>query len=439
MSLDSGSGDTKDTIGACDGDKTKKPTETTFAKPNLTMPLQRVSGIQAVEINAAREMVQLHTRSRAPPRGTTISERSMARNITSQSFHAPATSRPGATSSSSMAIGTTSGTQNTASTSVGVRKPSPSHSSTGSAHLVSVSVPARDHDGQCKNPQCHDCGLVIIPSPQSSYPIQDKPSITIKNWSIYTVKQPILSSPELDSLETRYNFPLPEMIFGNNVVRLVNDKTNATIEFNALEALDTLDDNCTLKVSYHDEWLQSRRARDTTETEAGDNDLKRLTEVDTLKPYDWTYSVNYKGTCSNLEFEETSEKFPVDRLLKPDPILFFDESVLFEDELADNGISMLSTKIRVMPTCMLLLCRFFLRIDNVIFRIRDVRIFIDFETDEVLRDYREQEYPYDELYSKVASNKSLNDPKKLLRDPNWVSQNIPVVKSSIELSKETKL
>ena len=129
----------------------------------------------------------------------------------------------------------------------------------------------------------------------------------------------------------------------------------------------------------------------------------------------------------------------MDRLRKPEPILFFDEIVLFEDELADNGISMLSTKIRVMPTCMLLLCRFFLRIDNVIFRIRDVRIYIDFESDKVMRDYREQEYPYDELYSKVASNKSLNDPKKLLRDPNWVSQNIPVVKSSIELSKETKL
>jgi len=439
MSLDNGSGGSKDTPGTKDGDKTKKSTETRFAKPNFTAPLQRVSGIQAVEINAAREMVQLHTRSRAPPRGTSISERSMARNITNPTFQTPATTRTLAPNPSTMAIGAKSGTANTESPRPGAPGPSTSHASAVSSHLASVSVPARDHEGQCKNPQCHHCGLVIIPSPQSSFPIQDKPSITIKNWSIYTIKQPILSSPELDSLETRYNFPLPEMIFGNNVVRLVNDKTNATIEFNALEALDTLDDNCTLKVSYHDEWLQSRRARDTTETEAGDNDLKRLTEVDTLKPYDWTYSVNYKGTCSNLEFEETSEKFPVDRLLKPDPILFFDESVLFEDELADNGISMLSTKIRVMPTCMLLLCRFFLRIDNVIFRIRDVRIYIDFESDKVMRDYREQEYPYDELYSKVASNKSLNDPKKLLRDPNWVSQNIPVVKSSIELSKETKL
>ena len=47
----------------------------------------------------------------------------------------------------------------------------------------------------------------------------------------------------------------------------------------------------------------------------------------------------------------------MDLLKRPDPILFFDELVLYEDELADNGITMLSCKIRVMPARLLLLCR----------------------------------------------------------------------------------
>lgn len=68
--------------------------------------------------------------------------------------------------------------------------------------------------------------------------------------------------------------------------------------------------------------------------------------------------------------------------------------MLYEDELADNGIAMLSCKIRVMPARMLLLCRFFLRLDNVLFRIRDTRVYIDFGTGEVIIEYvaREDEF-----------------------------------------------
>jgi len=35
----------------------------------------------------------------------------------------------------------------------------------------------------------------------------------------------------------------------------------------------------------------------------------------------------------------------LDRLRKPEPILFFDEIVLFEDELADNGTAMYTVKL----------------------------------------------------------------------------------------------
>lgn len=77
----------------------------------------------------------------------------------------------------------------------------------------------------------------------------------------------------------------------------------------------------------------------------------------------------------------------------------FDEVVLYEDELADNGISLLTVKIRVMPERLFILCRFFLRLDGVLFRIRDTRVYIDFSTGEVIREYQAREETYNHVRS----------------------------------------
>jgi type 2A phosphatase activator TIP41 len=87
----------------------------------------------------------------------------------------------------------------------------------------------------------------------------------------------------------------------------------------------------------------------------------------------------------------------MDKLRRPDPILFFDEVDLYEDELGDNGMSLLSIKVRVMPARLLLLSRFFLRLDDVIFRVRDTRVYVEFETGQVVRDYAVMEAPYSKL------------------------------------------
>ena len=71
--------------------------------------------------------------------------------------------------------------------------------------------------------------------------------------------------------------------------------------------------------------------------------------------------------------------------------------MLYEDEMADNGITMLSCKVRVMPTRLLLLCRFFMRLDNVIFRIRDTRVYVEFSTGEVIREYTAKEESYEAI------------------------------------------
>ena len=131
-----------------------------------------------------------------------------------------------------------------------------------------------------------------------------------------------------------------------------------------------------------------------------------ITEV--VKPFDWSYSTDYKGTLHSASpsFETTTTPIPIELLKRPDPILFFDEVVLYEDEMADNGITMYSCKIRIMPARLLLLCRFFMRLDNVLLRIRDTRVYVDFGTGEVIREYVAKEERYEVVRQVNISTKA---------------------------------
>lgn len=122
-----------------------------------------------------------------------------------------------------------------------------------------------------------------------------------------------------------------------------------------------------------------------------------ITEV--VKPFDWTYTTDYKGSLyhGSPAFEPTTTPIPLHLLKLPDPILYYDEIVLFADEMADNGETMLSIKIRVMEERMLLLSRHFMRLDNVLLRIHDTRIFIEFATGEVIREHLFREDTYKSL------------------------------------------
>jgi len=117
-----------------------------------------------------------------------------------------------------------------------------------------------------------------------------------------------------------------------------------------------------------------------------------------VKPFDWSYSTDYKGTVcgkSPVDFKPDTEPIPVELLKRPDPILHFEEVVLYESELDDNGISIYSIKLRVMPERMLLLARNFMRLDNVLFRIRDTRVYIDFRAQKIIREYTATEEKFD--------------------------------------------
>ena len=70
------------------------------------------------------------------------------------------------------------------------------------------------------------------------------------------------------------------------------------------------------------------------------------------KRYDWTFTPsNYKGcllseeNSDSLKVGVTDEKIDYERLKIQEKIVYFDEIILYEDELDDNGIAKLSIKI----------------------------------------------------------------------------------------------
>jgi type 2A phosphatase activator TIP41 len=219
------------------------------------------------------------------------------------------------------------------------------------------------------------------------------------NFIISSRKLPISKAGPIDAMSESLGIPVPEMIFGDNVVEIAHPSSGWLLQFNAHDALDAVDktDKNMLQVAYAKSWSASRES-----TSAG------IKEV--VKPYDWSYSTVYRGSLANgdgekgkttREFAESRTPIPIELLKRRDPILFFDDVMLYESELDDNGISVCSVKLRVHEHRMLLLCRLFMRLDGVVVRVRDTRVYVDFDTDVVTREYTAKEISFE--HAKMVS------------------------------------
>ncbi|KAL5395996.1 hypothetical protein PMIN06_000736 [Paraphaeosphaeria minitans] len=243
-------------------------------------------------------------------------------------------------------------------------------------------------------------------------------SITKDGFKITTRKLPILKAGPIDDMTIKLGIAPPEMIFGDNFMRIEHKPSGWHIEFNAFDALDRVDKtgDSMLKVSYSKEWQQNRQKQ-----------FEDIKEV--VKPFDWSYSTDYKGSTPDTPaLQPTDNPIPLALLKRPDPIHFFEDVMLYEDELADNGIAMYSCKIRVMPARLLLLGRFFMRLDHVLFRIRDTRVFVEFATGEIIREYTAREEEYETVRKTLAGTRE--DVLATMRDPNRLAEFIPVVEKS---------
>lgn len=244
-------------------------------------------------------------------------------------------------------------------------------------------------------------------------------------WKVTTRKQPILKAEPIETMTQELGIPIPEMIFGDNFVSITHIPSNWTIAFNAQDALDRVSktEEGMLQVAVAEEWKKDREHQEEV--------------AQVVKPFDWSYSTDYKGTTyseGNGEWTESSQaKHPIrtDLLSRPDPILFFDQVDLYEDELADNGIALLSIKVRVMPDRLLLLSRFFLRLDGVIVRIRDTRVYVEHASKTVIRQYTAKEGKYDTVQEKLRGMKE-NAPEAF-RDPNRIASFLDTIEDRTDV------
>lgn len=257
-------------------------------------------------------------------------------------------------------------------------------------------------------------------------------------WQVETRQAPILDGVSTEQYEADLGLPMPEMLFGQNFVRIVH-AGGAELVFTAKDALRGVDLDVrgkphALKVAHTQKWRESKiKHKEQAPIEAGQIDY----DVDRVhKPFDWTYSTDYKGTMHGFEQAyissdpEDSRGIPYDELQKREPLSFFDSVLLYEDELGDCGLCSYSVKIRVMPGALFALARMYMRVDGVALRVRDTRVYVRFGTGELVREYTEREAPYSEVRAAVPVWQE-QDYSRLLRDAQWVASHLPVVHAEL--------
>ncbi|KAJ3669825.1 hypothetical protein LUZ60_010149 [Juncus effusus] len=250
--------------------------------------------------------------------------------------------------------------------------------------------------------------------------------LRINGWQIETFNRSILnSSSRLQWEEVLKTSHLPEMVFGESKLVLVHESTGTKLCFNALDALKGWKEEALPPVEVPAAAQWKFRSKPSEQV---------------ILDYDYTFTTPYCGSetieknkvedgINNLNWEETNEKINLASLSsKEEPILFYDEVVLYEDELADSGSSLLTVKVRVMPSCWFLLLRFWLRVDGVLMRLRDTRVYCSFnENNEnskpnIIREICWRESSFRNLSAKGQISDSI-----AYGDPNVIQDKLPIV------------
>jgi type 2A phosphatase activator TIP41 len=278
------------------------------------------------------------------------------------------------------------------------------------------SSPSRGQPGSSPPPRVSP-GPATVRSPGGPSPFALRPptveEFQFQDWKISTTKHRIMNSEENEEVQTQLKLPhLPDMLFIHNHLDLVH-KDGLSIRMLPLPALERVDATQDLiHVAASKEWMESRQ-----------NQASSAQHLKVVHPYDWTFSTDYSGTITHqteLRKEETSERIDYEKLKVEERILFFDEVILYEDELDDNGCTKLSTKIRVMPSGFFVLLRFYLRVDQTLIRIHDTRFYFQTGKDYILQEYSERE----------DSMSNLSVCRELCTDQNRIVDHLPVKKST---------
>ncbi|CAL5438088.1 unnamed protein product [Camellia sinensis] len=258
--------------------------------------------------------------------------------------------------------------------------------------------------------------------------------------SSYMVGRSSLASVPFSTLSTsnRWEHKLqtshfPEMVFGDSSLVLKHVSSGIKIHFNTFDALTA--------------WKQE--ALPPVEVPAAAKWKFRSQPFQQLD-YDYTFTTPYCGSQTieineelargatsednncGLYWEDCKEQIDLAALASKEPILFYDEVILYEDELADSGVSLLTVKVVNSRLSQLYVARMDtirflhkLRVDGVLMRLRDTRmhcVFANSATPIILR-----ESCWREATFKALSAKGYPSDSAAYNDPSIISQRLPII------------
>ncbi|KAJ3706013.1 hypothetical protein LUZ61_009718 [Rhynchospora tenuis] len=250
--------------------------------------------------------------------------------------------------------------------------------------------------------------------------------VRLKGWHVESFKRPILNSSAVQKWEETLNTThLPEMVFGESSLILVHSSTGTKLHFNALDALKGWKEEALPPVEVPAAAKWKFRCKPSEQVILGYDYTFTTPYCGSEARESSTQQANLEDSCPGLCWEDTDKQINLATLSsQTEPILFYDEVVLYEDELADNGVSLLTVKVRVMPSCWFLLLRFWLRVDGVLMRLRDTRVYCAFDENGgepvIIREINWRESPISALSAKA-------DPAVYGDDPNAIKERLPVV------------
>lgn len=261
-------------------------------------------------------------------------------------------------------------------------------------------------------------------------PLSDgRRGLRLKGWQIESRNCPILTSLAIQEWEDKLGTShLPEMVFGDSCLSLSHVDSGVTIQFNAFDALKG--------------WKQE--ALPPVEVPAAAKwKFRSKPFQQVVLDYDYTFTTPYCGSEAiqpnqgkiisetACHWEDCDEGIDLAAVSAREPILFYDEVILYEDELADSGISLLTVKVRVMPSCWFLLLRFWLRVDGALMRLRDTRIHCAF-SDDGAKPVIIRESCWREATVQSLSTKGFPSDSAAYGDPSLISQRLPIIKQKTQ-------
>ncbi|XP_045121758.1 TIP41-like protein isoform X2 [Portunus trituberculatus] len=255
----------------------------------------------------------------------------------------------------------------------------------------------------------------------------DSQTFTFGDWTVAVTKSHIMGSQcEADSpcgpdtpsdllcnycrYERELSLPsLPDMVFADNTLQ-VQHREGGTITFTALDALRSVNTReSSVQVAHAAVWREARA------------DCQGAQKV--VEPFDWTYTTTFRGTLAGtLRTEPTEERIDLDKLKVREEIKFYSEVYLYDDELDDNGCTKCVAKVRVMPSGIFVVFRHYLRVDQVLVRINDTRLFSPAGANFFLR----------ESSTRQAAIEDLKVPAPVYTNPDIVWQHLPLVEETVD-------